>query len=555
MKNFVARFLFLLMPAYLVWPGSCKRLKDKVGLRGGDHGSLNAMPSKAILEELEDELGTEHRQATEQRLRGIEKELLTTFKALPKNSRGAVEAPSARYALHRLFLQRYGWQIKGLEPENGVWDVASPIQAMGDRVPLKMRELFEHRLDNFGLSLHELAVVAVTMEGMIRSDVQARLKIVYGAWGWNETKLLSWSQADEVTRSYVSIFLLGGRTETISRSDVPLNRYKYHPNRFERYEGIEGLRLDIIKRAVPDYLSNNFSFDLISSLMGSFGEQLGSFEDKECKRMKRALMKMEHRPGSGRVRLGNFYDDSELGHFTEESDFLRKAGVLDESNPEDPLVIIPNYLASPSNCVSPSGYYEICCFDGCENLMDKIEAKLEAPIGTPEAIASMVTSLKYPAAPSTATLPAGLMDLLHKVASNHEGSVPIHGRLFWQWMHQAFPHECAQPLVTMDRYSLHRKRIREASDEEKSKFAEVVQMQELAQGSGARTEEHIPCSTWTSDEQLVDSKAYKSQRKWRGMRDALSIVAITFLGMATTKLLFGYGDRRLKTEKLPEKLL
>lgn len=508
----------------------------------------NAMPSKAILEELEEELGTEHRQATEERLNDIEEELRATFKALPKNGRGAVEAPSARYSLHRLFLQRYGWQIKGLESESGVWDLNSPIQAMGDRVPWKMRELFEHRLGNFGLTLHELAVVAATVEWMIRSDVQARLKIVYEAHRRKETDLLNWEQADQITRSYVSSFMIGSRTEMLSRVEVVVNAQKFH-RLVDRAAGIEALLLDIIKQAVPDYPSHNFSFDLISSVLGSFGEQLGSFEDRECQKMKSALMELEHRRGSGRVRLGDFYHESKLGHFTEDSDYLRKAGVLDESDPEDPKVVIPNYLASPSNCVSPSGYYEICCFDECEELMDRIEAKLEAPMGTPEAIASMVASLRYSAQPSTATLPDRLMDLLHNVASHHEGLVPIHGRLFWQWMHQAFPHQCTQPSVAMDRYSSHHT-VREVSAEEKSKFAETVRTQELAQGNETRTEEHIPSSIWTADERLVDIKAYNSQRRSRGMQDVLNIVAVCFFAMATTKLLFGYGDRRLKTEKV-----
>jgi len=45
-------------------------------------------------------------------------------------------------------------------------------------VPPGMRELFEHRLGNYGLSLHELAVLAATMDNMFRTDVAARLQIV-----------------------------------------------------------------------------------------------------------------------------------------------------------------------------------------------------------------------------------------------------------------------------------------------------------------------------------------------------------------------------------------
>lgn len=64
--------------------------------------------------ELERLLGVEQREATELRLKSLEDDLRVTFQALPKNPRGAVETPSARYALHRLFNQRHGWNIRGL---------------------------------------------------------------------------------------------------------------------------------------------------------------------------------------------------------------------------------------------------------------------------------------------------------------------------------------------------------------------------------------------------------------------------------------------------------
>jgi hypothetical protein len=547
MKNIVAQILSLLIFACLAWPGSCRRFKDKAGLRGTGQGSLKAMPSKTMLEELEEELGREHRLATEERLHEFEEELMVTFKALPKNSRGAVEAPSARYALHRLFVQRYGWQVKGLESESGAWDLDSPIQAMGDRVPWKMRDVFEHRLGNFGLTLHELAVVAVTIDQMIHTDVPARLKIVYEAHARKTDDVLDWDQAIELMRSYMSSFILGSHTEHLTKIEVLLNA-KAFSRRFVRAEGVEVLLLDIVKNAAPDYPSHKFTFDFISSVMTQFGAQLGSFEDNECQVMKNALVKLEHRPGSGRVRLGYFYGETEIFHFRENSDYLRDAGVLDESDPEDPKVVISNYLASPSNCVSPSGYYDICCFDECEELMDKIEAKIEAPMGTPEAIASVVTSLRYVVQPSNTTLPAELMDLLHNVASHHGGMVPIHGRLFWQWMHQAFPHKCTHPTVAKSRHSL--SYSGDVSDAEKSKFIDIVRVQELAQGNETNTEEHIPSSVWTMEEQLVDAKAYKSHRKSSSMQHLLMIAAVGFGAMVTTKLLFGYGDRRLKTVKV-----
>lgn len=545
MKNALQNLLLLTLGC-LVWPGSCRRFKDKAGLRGGGQTSATGNPSKGILEELEEELGREHRMATEKQLHEFEEELSATFKALPKNGRGAVEAPSARYALHRLFVQRYGWNVKGLQSEGGVWDSDSPIQSMGDRVPEKMRELFDHRLGNYGLSLHELAVVAVSIDQMIHTDFLARLKIVYGAYLLQEDDVLDWKQAYDVMHSYMSSFLLGSSTEHLSRIEVKLNA-KTFDHRFARAEGAENLLMEVVNQAAPEYPSQNYSFGQISSMMASFGKRLGSFEDKECQVMKNALAKLESRPGSGRVRLGDFYQKSELFHFRENADYLRDAGVLDESDLTDPKVIIPNYLASPSNCITPSGFYEICCFDECEELMDQIEAKIEAPMATTEAIASIVTSMKSASQASSMALPTGLMDLLQKVANRHEGIVPIHGRLFMQWMHQAFPRECSHPSATPSRYSINY--TNDVTDEEKLRYVDIVRQKELDQGNESDAEHHIPSSIWSMDEQLVDEKAYKSHTKARGMQDILAFAVVGLTGMAMTKLLFGYEDRRLKRGK------
>merc|ERR1719436_1710683 len=38
-----------------------------------------------------------------------------------------------------------------------------------------------------------------------------------------------------------------------------------------------------------------------------------------------------------------------------------------------------------------------------------------------------------------------LVDRLHGIAEVHGGKVPLHGRLFAQWMHFAYPRECQLP--------------------------------------------------------------------------------------------------------------
>merc|ERR1719322_539635 len=108
-------------------------------------GADTLQQQRAILAELEDALGSEHRQATEARLGQIEDALRPTFAALPKSIQGTVGAPGARYALHRLFVQRHGWQVKGLEPSGEAWAGASPTAVLDEKVPESVKDLFEER--------------------------------------------------------------------------------------------------------------------------------------------------------------------------------------------------------------------------------------------------------------------------------------------------------------------------------------------------------------------------------------------------------------------------
>merc|ERR1719453_2267723 len=100
----------------------------------------------------------------------------------------------------------------------------------------------------------------------------------------------------------------------------------------------------------------------------------GDFQNQECLMLKKDLSALEHRQGvggAGRVRVADFYDAA-LNHgkweFSETIDYLRNTGALDESDPDDPKVIIPNYINSPTNCLASTNYYQVCCIDECSAL-------------------------------------------------------------------------------------------------------------------------------------------------------------------------------------------
>jgi len=287
---------------------------------------------------------------------------------------------------------------------------------------------------------------------------------------------------------------------------------------------------------------NEFNVELMTSWLETFGKQLGHFEDRECQVMKQKLILQEERPGNGRVRLGDFYSGDDNFHFTESVDYLRRIGALDESYKDDPKVIIPNYLHGPSNCVSPSGYYEICCFDECEHLVDQIESHLEAPVASPSAIASFVSSLASASQLGNRTLSPKLLRLLEDVADHHNGMVPIHGRLFSQWMHQAYPRECSHPHLAAQpkTYELnyHEAHQLNANFTERIKYMQIAMIRQKL-GEAKEAGDEVPTSLWSMHEQLVDPKTLEGTSHGRGQRlqRMLALVALGFAGFSFAKSL------------------
>merc|ERR1719222_819452 len=132
------------------------------------------------MEEVMAAIGSGNR-LTQHRLESIEQSLRPIFLAMPKNEYGNLDHASARYVLHRLFVQRHGMFMKGLNPGGEAWGDATPTELLEDRVPAYVQSLFEERLGGHGLSLHELAILAATLEHLIHDEAVDRLQAVYRA--------------------------------------------------------------------------------------------------------------------------------------------------------------------------------------------------------------------------------------------------------------------------------------------------------------------------------------------------------------------------------------
>merc|ERR1719424_824088 len=131
------------------------------------------------------------------------------FKSLPKNMHGNLEHVTVRYVLHRVFVQRHGWSIKGLNAAGEAWDASSPTGILKDQVPSFIQGLFEQRLGGRGLGLHELAVFAATLEHLVHNEAIGRLGSALNVHGFLPTASLSTSEADAVLDTYMMAYILG----------------------------------------------------------------------------------------------------------------------------------------------------------------------------------------------------------------------------------------------------------------------------------------------------------------------------------------------------------
>jgi hypothetical protein len=324
----------------------------------------------------------------------LEAILLPLFRALPKNEHGKLGHSTVRYALHRLFILRHGWNIRGLQSQGATWNSSSPAGVLKGQVPSFVQDLFEQRLGGQGLGLHELAVLAATIEHLVHDETVGKLGVVFDVLELSPTSVLSDKQADEVLDTYMMGLILGKNLTSLNLRQIKMLTSKMH----EIFTGWTGAKqfVDRIRGNITVHDSRS-DFATLVKVVEVIGEEYGSFQNIECQELKSTLMKIEDR-GTGRVRLADFYKPALDGawQFQESQGYLRQIGALDESNPRSISVIIPNYLHSQTNCIASSGFYSVCCKDECEDLMGHLEGRLASSEAKPKTIAAIVASLASP---------------------------------------------------------------------------------------------------------------------------------------------------------------
>lgn len=413
--------------------------------RGAIEGSL--------LEEVRGYMGKGRMDA---QIPAIKTSLEPMWLALPKNIAGNLEISQVRYVLHRYFVQRHGWNIEGLELAGNANDEASAATILRGRVPGFLLDMFEEAFGTSGLKLHELAIFAATLEHFIHDEAAERLKAVYDALDLAVDEPVHASEADEVLDAFMYSLLLG--QHKLKGNDASIRtRLRSFGSKYPGWSAtqmwLRDLRLTFEHyqqgRVNPFKQQEGTNFAEMTHLAEEVSERFGKFQNAECHHLKDALLERDDEE-TGLVSLDEFYRagmDSGL-RLAETADYLRSQGALDENKAGVPRVIVPNYILSKGNCMGNTGFYTICCINECEGLLAQIEKAVAAPAASAKTLVAIVSQLSSSTLESSGSLPAALVQRLEHVAAKSGGSVPLHGRLFSQWLHFVFPRECPYPHMS-----------------------------------------------------------------------------------------------------------
>jgi len=392
------------------------------------------------------------------RLESIEAMLSETYASLPKNSVGRLAPRAVRYLVHGYFAKEHGWLIKGLEPHGMQANMSEvhEVSILQDRAPALVEALLEARQSDRGLTLYDVVVMVAVLERLIFDESIQLLEAAYSLNYLSADGPMDEEELHEILRSYLLVFEMGMRGNlSDARKHQAIKRKLARTG--SSWRTVIEFEEDAVRNfgfaqqhQTNPFVAPQYTFQAASDIVEHLAQDYGKWQNADCRQMKEELIKLDVN-GDGRVPLGSFYSQPNTAtyQFAETQDYLRTIGALDETVSGAPRIRIANYMLGPSNCIASSSYYSVCCLSECEAIMNELEEKVRAPAASAEQLLGIVanlTSSSYaPEAPRQ--LSEDLEGKMHAIAERHGGDVPLHGRLFAQWLHSAFPQECPYPHV------------------------------------------------------------------------------------------------------------
>jgi len=454
--------------------------------------------------------------------------LLPMFQSLPKNEHGRVGAAAMRYAVQRYFSKNHGWIIKGFESHN-TQDQVQDSGILESKVPGYVEAILEEKLQKGGYALPDILTVVIVVERLIFDEVARSVENAYHLNHVPTESLLKQDSLITVLESHLIVEMLerhefDEQTHKEDRAEI-LDLY---PN----WNSLKEFLTDIVATESCSVLQSGaqnpfsrvgvdvFSFDDAVRIAQRMANEYGRWGNQECMEL-RSFLSDNERSSTGRLPLTGFYKLSEVDDrwsFQETPEYLRELGALDDSSKAlGPRVIISNYAYGMSNCLSSTPFYSVCCLNECEGLLQQIEIRLAKPSASPMEILTALELVQMTSfAVNTSQFSSELLTTLEQIAANSNGKVPLHGRLFAQWLHYAFPNECPFPHVAGSvKPQTQGERLSKGEEifvdaEELAKHLQQEEKQRSEGPSEAREDE-----LWSWDEELLHEPAPEPRAQGR----------------------------------------
>eukprot|EP00929_Paragymnodinium_shiwhaense_P081693 TRINITY_DN4281_c0_g1_i1.p1 TRINITY_DN4281_c0_g1~~TRINITY_DN4281_c0_g1_i1.p1 ORF type:complete len:561 (+),score=113.16 TRINITY_DN4281_c0_g1_i1:87-1769(+) len=446
----------------------------------------------------------------------------------PRNDAGNLGRSAVRYTLNRFFIQRHGWFVNGLFTGGAKWNASSEgdLSFVQELVPPAALRVFEGALSQDGLDEKQLALLGSVIEERILSEPRDVLRRSYGLLDLPTTEPVSRAQAHLL----VSIHLMRQITQVDDSVCDPKYGGRYivrclqnvveqvDPNWPKTRKFLQDLQDELFPNR------NELRFEHVALMATTTESRWGRWTAaRNCQSIKDKLMKIEEGHNTGCVRLSAFYERSlapEDGwQFKETPAYLRELGALDEANPKDPKILIPNYVNALANCFSSGEYYQSCCINECEGLQVQVESALQSSSPTPDEIITVVKQLSSATVTPTGDLSYALQRRLREIGDLHGGRVPLQGRMFEQWMHFAYPHECPYPHMSG---SIHQVGLNLSSD---AQFVtDNVVYRVIAQGKRLNhTDTTGTCTQWRREEELFVPTEHALGRSLHALEEDIAV--------------------------------
>jgi len=501
------------------------------------HAEMDAKLQAAMAEVMG--CGASSEESPQEHVDAIKAALAPMWKTLPKNRWGKVDWRMVRYGAHRYFMQQSSLLVKGLEPSRIVNQsaVGSAEILSSEQGGAAVDALLLGKVNGQGFSLEDMAFMLATLEQVIYDAESARLEKAYHYMGFKHDDVLSHPPLVSVIETYMVLWMLGDDDASINAllRDPDL-KYRVFPQWSEVRDFAAGMvtKMEFEASNAPQVgrgraaLDRTYFFDDAHKAVSDMTKNFASFWEAECQSIKTSLSALD-KHGSGRVAVADFYGANADGEwrFGESEAYLRELGALDETSAvRGKQVIISNYLQGASNCIVTTPFYMVCCVNECEHVLNDIEDAVGAPLASIEEIIGLVQQMSgfdddAPRIDST------LKKQLRRVAEANGGKIPLHGRLFAQWMHYVFPRECPYPHKSGVASMVSIQEFGAASFASKEEVREYSAKRNVSSAAISDVESAQWMSQWTEDEEPsfdLGSAPWERAGSWFGMACAATAI-------------------------------